>query len=122
MTRFAESGLAIEAFCRRESISPSSCYRWRSLCNEPSAREVAPRSPLRATGSAAAFVELGRLPAAHDFDRSGFCVWGKRLETGRFISDWRNVRSREMNWTALKLLLAGIEPGRPRQNLQKSRN
>lgn len=65
MTRFAESGLAIEAFCRRESISPSSCYRWRSLCNEPSAREVAPRSPLRATGSAAAFVELGRLPAAH---------------------------------------------------------
>lgn len=49
------------------------------------------------------------------FDRSGFCVWGKRLEAGRFISDWRNVRTREMNWTELKLLLEGIEPGRQRK-------
>ena len=49
------------------------------------------------------------------FDRSGFCVWGKRLEAGRFISDWRDVRTREMNWTKLKLLLEGIEPGRQRK-------
>lgn len=49
------------------------------------------------------------------FDRSGFCVWGKRLEAGRFISDWRDVRTREMNWTQLKLLLEGIEPGRQRK-------
>lgn len=49
------------------------------------------------------------------FDRSGFCVWGKRLEAGRFISDWRDVRTREMNWTELKLLLEGIEPGRQRK-------
>jgi transposase len=49
------------------------------------------------------------------FDRSGFCVWGKRLEAGRFISDWRNVRTHEMNWTELKLLLEGIEPGRQRK-------
>ena len=46
------------------------------------------------------------------FDRSGFCVWSKRLEVGRFISDWRTVHTREMNWTELKLLLEGIEPGR----------
>ena len=46
------------------------------------------------------------------FDRSGFCVWAKRLEAGRFISDWREVRSREMDWTALKLMLEGIEPRR----------
>jgi len=25
------------------------------------------------------------------FDRSGFCVWTKRLEAGRFVSDWRQV-------------------------------
>lgn len=49
------------------------------------------------------------------FDRSGFCVWAKRLETGRFISDWRDVRTREMNWTQLKLLIDGIEPGRQRK-------
>ena len=46
------------------------------------------------------------------FDRSGFCVWAKRLERGCFISDWREVRSREMDWTGLKLLLEGIEPRR----------
>jgi hypothetical protein len=44
------------------------------------------------------------------FDRSGFCVWAKRLHAGRFISDWTQVRTREMDWTALKLLLEGIEP------------
>jgi transposase len=48
------------------------------------------------------------------FDRSGFCVWAKRLEAGRFISDWRAVRTREMDWTGLKLLIEGIEPGRQR--------
>ena len=49
------------------------------------------------------------------FDRSGFCVWSKRLESGCFISDWRAVHSREMNWTQLKLLLEGIEPARQRK-------
>lgn len=49
------------------------------------------------------------------FDRSGFCVWSKRLEAGRFISDWRTVHTHEMNWTGLKLLLEGIEPGRQRK-------
>src|SRR5688572_21730830 len=36
------------------------------------------------------------------FDRSGFCVWAKRLESGRFISDWRAVQSREMDCTGLE--------------------
>jgi transposase len=44
------------------------------------------------------------------FDRSGFCLWSKRLEAGRFISDWRAVRTRQMDFTGLKLLLEGIEP------------
>lgn len=49
------------------------------------------------------------------FDRSGFCVWAKRLERGRFVGDWASVRSQEMDWTALKLLLEGIEPRRVRK-------
>jgi len=43
------------------------------------------------------------------WDRTGFCVWAKRLERGRFLSDWRKVTTREMDWTGLKLLLEGIE-------------
>ena len=43
------------------------------------------------------------------FDRTGLCVWAKRLEAGRFLSDWRQVQTREMDWTGLKLLLEGIE-------------
>ncbi len=43
------------------------------------------------------------------WDRTGFCVWAKRLEQGRFLSDWRRVTTREMDWTGLKLLLEGIE-------------
>lgn len=36
------------------------------------------------------------------FDRTGLCVWGKRLEEGRLISDWATVSTREMDWTGLK--------------------
>lgn len=48
------------------------------------------------------------------FDRSGWCVWAKRLEQGRLLSDWNTVSTREMDWTGLKLLLEGIEPKRVR--------
>ena len=51
------------------------------------------------------------------FDRSGYCVWGKRLEAGKFLSDWRAVCTREMDWTELKLLIEGIEIGRRRKRL-----
>ena len=56
------------------------------------------------------------------FDRSGYCVWAKRLEAGRFLSDWSAVRSRAMDWTALKLLLEGIEPGRQRKRFCYAQN
>lgn len=46
------------------------------------------------------------------FDRTGLCVWSKRLEQGRLIQNWQNVTDREMDFTALKLLLEGIEPKR----------
>jgi transposase len=38
-----------------------------------------------------------------------------------FISNWRTVRSRTMDWTALKLLLEGIEPARRRKRFQLTR-
>ena len=46
------------------------------------------------------------------FDRTGWCIWSKRLECGRFIRDWSSVVDREMDWTGLKLMLEGIEPER----------
>ena len=49
------------------------------------------------------------------FDRSGWCVWAKRLEAGRFISDWSRARTHEIDCTQLKLLLEGIEPARYRK-------
>jgi transposase len=44
------------------------------------------------------------------FDRSGWCLWAKRLEAGRFIGRWDGMAHREMDWTGLKLLLEGIVP------------
>ena len=54
------------------------------------------------------------------FDRSGLCVWSKRLEQGRLIGNWHNVMTHEMDWTGLKLLLEGIEPRRVRKRYQKN--
>lgn len=54
------------------------------------------------------------------FDRSGLCVWSKRLERGRLLSDWKNMNTREMDWTGLKLLLEGIEPKRVRLRYNKA--
>lgn len=56
------------------------------------------------------------------FDRTGFCVWAKRLEQGRFLSDWRGVATREMDWTGLKLLLEGIEPKFVRKRYNHARD
>ena len=53
------------------------------------------------------------------FDRTGLCVWAKRLERGRLVSDWANVASCEMDWTGLKLLLEGIEPKQVRKRYKK---
>ena len=53
------------------------------------------------------------------FDRNGLCVWSKRLELGRFISDWRAVRTCEMDWTSLKLLLEGIVPAQQRKRFRR---
>ena len=48
-------------------------------------------------------------------DRSGYCIWAKRLEAGRFVGDWSKIRTREMDWTGLKLLIEGMEGRRVRK-------
>jgi transposase len=54
------------------------------------------------------------------WDRTGFCLWAKRLEAGRFVSDWSKASTRETDWTGLKLLLEGIEPGLVRKRYRLS--
>lgn len=43
------------------------------------------------------------------FDRSGYCVWSKRLEKGRFHYRAHGGDKAVLDWTRLKLLLEGIE-------------
>ncbi len=54
------------------------------------------------------------------WDRTGFCIWAKRLERGRFISNWNRVQGREMDYTQLKLLLEGIEKKRQRKRYSRA--
>lgn len=51
------------------------------------------------------------------WDRSGWAIWSKRLEEGRFA---REGGTREMDWMGLKLLLEGIEPKRVRHRYKLS--
>ena len=43
------------------------------------------------------------------FDRSGYCLWSKRLERGRFQSCSSGDDKALLSWTQLKLLLEGID-------------
>ena len=52
------------------------------------------------------------------FDRSGYCLWAKRLEEGRFNYDRSAGEKQALNWTQLKLIIEGIEL---RNTLQRKR-
>lgn len=43
------------------------------------------------------------------FDRSGYCIWMKKLEQGLFRYDLSGGDKQSLTWTELKLLLEGIE-------------
>ena len=49
------------------------------------------------------------------FDRSGYCLWAKRLEQGRFNYDQSTADKQSLNWTELKLIIEGIELKNTRQ-------
>ncbi|MDP6599606.1 MAG: IS66 family insertion sequence element accessory protein TnpB [Candidatus Poribacteria bacterium] len=44
------------------------------------------------------------------FDRTGYCIWAKRLESGQFNFDAIDGVKRSMDWMSLKLLLEGLDP------------
>lgn len=49
------------------------------------------------------------------FDRSGYCVWSKRLEQGRFQVWLEKTDKVALDWTRLKLLLEGIDVRKTKQ-------
>ena len=49
------------------------------------------------------------------FDRSGYCIWSKKLEQGQFVVRGTPEGKKQLNWTQLKLLLEGIEIKKSRQ-------
>jgi transposase len=53
------------------------------------------------------------------WDRTGFCIWSKRLEQGNFVSNWANTKAREMDYTQLKMMLEGIEKGRQKKRFKR---
>lgn len=68
--------------------------------------------------SGAVFVFLNRratyLKALY-FDRSGFCIWSKRLEQGTFACRRGGPLKQELDITGFKLLLEGLEVVRRRK-------
>lgn len=49
------------------------------------------------------------------FDRSGYCIWSKRLVQGQFNYQASASGKRALDWLQLKLLLEGIEVKKLRQ-------
>ena len=43
------------------------------------------------------------------FDRSGYCVWAKRLAQGRFHSEVTDTTKQRLSWSDLQLILEGID-------------
>ncbi len=43
------------------------------------------------------------------FAGDGFCLWGKRLERGRFQVSWTQPRKQALDYTAWKLIVDGID-------------
>jgi transposase-like protein len=59
LARFDDSGLGVDAFCRREGISAASLYRWRALLGA-----AGDEGKAEVVSKAATFVDLGALSSA----------------------------------------------------------
>lgn len=71
-------------------------------------KHVLEENPL--SGSLFVFINRrGNYLKALYWDRTGFCVWAKRLERGTFIRRQSGELKRSMSYMELKLMLEGIE-------------
>ncbi len=61
LTRFASSGLTVQAFCEREAVSTASFYRWRSRLQATFAGEGRPGEAAVESSPTPEFVDLGTL-------------------------------------------------------------
>jgi putative transposase len=66
LSRFAQSGLTVQAFCDREGFSTASLYRWRSILSGAQdqgrpGKSVRVSKPARVAKPIAGFVDLGAL-------------------------------------------------------------
>lgn len=43
------------------------------------------------------------------FDRTGYCIWSKRLEQGQFHTNAGEAVKKTLEWTDLKLIIEGID-------------
>ena len=43
------------------------------------------------------------------FDRTGYCIWSKRLEQGQFHGGTEGGDKQALEWTELKMILEGID-------------
>jgi len=43
------------------------------------------------------------------FDRSGYCIWSKRLEQGQFHYRKDGVKKQSLDWARLKMIIEGID-------------
>jgi len=57
LSRFAQSGQTVKAFCHEESVSACSFYHWRERLQQPTA-------PCGGSAESAAFVDLGAITAS----------------------------------------------------------
>jgi transposase len=71
-------------------------------------KQVLEEDPL--SGSLFVFVNRrGNYAKALYWDRTGYCLWAKRLERGMFVSRHSGVTKRALSFTDLKLWLEGID-------------
>lgn len=56
------------------------------------------------------------------FDRTGYCIWSKRLEAGQFQVDWDSAGKQVIDLMTLRLILEGLSRERLRHRRRYRRS